>query len=196
MALGKNTLNSKDLAWINSKTSWVSLASSINIESQTIKVPSGSESQIIDVNDFRFLKPIQERGIKILLVFIYASDYIVLYNREKREKEIKEANKTSRILQAPLSPESFDKLTTKHKHSSSPEGILRIKDGLSECNIIKVSVTKIGLVYRYFVRCDDTTRDDTTYDAKKYIISYLISYLTSISKDTSPLSHLTCSLEE
>ena len=49
--LGKNTLNSKDLAWINSKTSWVSLASSINIESQTIKVPSGSESQIIDVND-------------------------------------------------------------------------------------------------------------------------------------------------
>lgn len=147
--------------------------------------------QIIDVNDFRFLKPIQERGIKILLVFIYASDYIVLYNREKREKEIKEANKTSRILQAPLSPESFDKLTTKHKHSSSPEGILRIKDGLSECNIIKVSVTTIGLVYRYFVRCDDTT-----YDAKKYIISYLISYLTSISKDTSPLSHLTCSLEE
>lgn len=145
--------------------------------------------QIIDVNDFSFLKPIQERGIKILLVFIYASDDIVLHNKDKRENEIKEANETSSVLQASLSQKSFDKLTKKHKDSSSIEGVLRIKKELP-CNIIKVNVTKIGLEYRYFVTCDGTT-----YDAKEYIISYIISYLTSISKDTNPLSHPMCSLE-
>jgi len=46
--LGKNALSSGDLTWINSKTSWIKLASSVNIESQVVKAPN-SEGQVIDV---------------------------------------------------------------------------------------------------------------------------------------------------
>ena len=46
--LGKTSLNSQDLTWINSKTSWIKLASSVNIESQVVKAPD-EQGQVIDV---------------------------------------------------------------------------------------------------------------------------------------------------
>ncbi len=46
--LGKTSLNSQDLTWINSKTSWIKLASSVNIESQVVKAPN-EQGQVIDV---------------------------------------------------------------------------------------------------------------------------------------------------
>lgn len=42
--LGKFSRDSKDLVWANGKTSWIRLASSVNIESQDLVVPDGSGS--------------------------------------------------------------------------------------------------------------------------------------------------------
>ena len=48
--LGKSSKDSTDISWMNGKTSWVRLASSVNIENSTIRVPSPFQELYENVN--------------------------------------------------------------------------------------------------------------------------------------------------
>ena len=48
--LGKSNKDSTDISWMNGKTSWVRLASSVNVENSTIRVPLSSEEIYEDAN--------------------------------------------------------------------------------------------------------------------------------------------------
>jgi hypothetical protein len=48
--LGRKTRDTKDLTWMNAKTSWVRLASSVNIESQTVLAPN-NKGETVEVNN-------------------------------------------------------------------------------------------------------------------------------------------------
>lgn len=48
--LGKSNKDSTDLSWMNGKTSWVRLASSVNVENSTVRIPATSRDLFLNAN--------------------------------------------------------------------------------------------------------------------------------------------------